>query len=57
MRAGYKVVNRIKSTGKVVVVANLPLSNVAQNFSEESEKKAKEQKDEYDIGFWRIKRK
>ena len=57
MRAGYRVDNLICDWHKVVVVSNLPLANMVFNFSAENEKGAKEQKDEHDIGFWRIKRK
>jgi len=57
MRAGYFVVNLIAKKDKIVVVANLHDANIVQNFGEKSEEIAKKQKYEWDIGFWRIKRK
>jgi len=57
MRAGYFVVNLIAKKDKIIVVANLHDANIVQNFGEKSEELAKKQKYEWDIGFWRIKRK
>lgn len=57
MKAGYKISYARLEFDKILVVSNLPGVNEVFILSVENEIVAKNDKDGYDIGFWRIKRK
>jgi len=57
MRAGYKVLDRFEKECEFILVANLHNLNEVVNYGCEDLKELNYHKDDYDIGFWRIKRK
>ena len=58
MKAGYTVDNHIGVKPNFIIVANYSSSlNLLSNYGFSSKNETLTQKDENDIGFWRIKRK